>query len=49
MSDLFGPRYSWRIQRFTPFLQGLVGGVHGFDAIFPNLCPKPSRWPLEVA
>jgi outer membrane immunogenic protein len=36
VSYLFGPRVSWRVHRFTPFAQGLVGGVHGFDAIFPS-------------
>lgn len=34
---LFGPRYSiGRTRRFTPFVQFLAGGVHGFDAFFPN-------------
>ncbi len=34
---LFGPRYSLRsFGRFTPFAQTLMGGVHGFDALFPN-------------
>lgn len=34
---LFGPRYSYReFRRFTPFAQALVGGVHPFDAYFPN-------------
>ncbi len=33
---LFGPRYSVRNStRFVPFVQFLVGGVHGFDALFP--------------
>ncbi len=37
VSYLFGPRYSRRsISRFTPFVQVLAGGVHGFDALFPN-------------
>jgi hypothetical protein len=34
---LFGPRYTWRLHgRFVPFAQFLIGGVHGFDALFPN-------------
>jgi hypothetical protein len=34
---LFGPRYSVRRwKRWTPFGQFLAGGVHGFDAYFPN-------------
>jgi len=34
---LIGPRYSLAgHSRFTPFGQFLVGGVHGFDAFFPN-------------
>jgi opacity protein-like surface antigen len=34
---LFGPRYAWKFHgRFVPFAQFLVGGVHGFDALFPN-------------
>jgi outer membrane immunogenic protein len=37
VSYLFGPRYSYRkYRRFTPFGQVLIGGVHGFDAYFPN-------------
>ena len=36
VSYLFGPRLSWRVRRFTPFVQTLIGGVHGFDAIFPS-------------
>ena len=36
VSYLFGPRLSWPVHRFTPFVQGLMGGVHGFDATFPN-------------
>ena len=36
VSYLFGPRLSWPVHRFTPFVQGLIGGVHGFDATFPN-------------
>jgi peptidoglycan-associated lipoprotein len=36
-----GPRFSYPIHRdqhtsITPFVQGLVGEVHGFDAPFPN-------------
>jgi len=36
-----GPRYSYPLRwshrtRITPFVQGLVGAVHGFDAPFPN-------------
>ena len=36
-----GPRFSYPLQRYprariTPFAQGLVGVVHGFDAPFPN-------------
>jgi outer membrane immunogenic protein len=36
-----GPRFSYPLRRsqqtrITPFVQGLVGGVHGFDAPFPN-------------
>lgn len=34
---LFGPRYSVRRwKHWTPFAQFLAGGVHGFDAYFPN-------------
>jgi outer membrane immunogenic protein len=33
---LFGLRYSQRAKRLAPFAQALVGGVHGFDAFFPN-------------
>jgi outer membrane immunogenic protein len=37
VSYLFGPRYSYHSnRRWTPFAQVLVGGVHGFDAFFPN-------------
>ena len=37
ISYLFGPRYSYRKYRYlTPFGQVLIGGVHGFDAYFPN-------------
>ena len=36
LSYLFGPRFSWEIHRYTPFVQVLAGGVHGFDAVFPN-------------
>lgn len=36
-----GPRFSYPLHRtqrtrITPFVQGLVGAVHGFDAPFPN-------------
>lgn len=36
-----GPRFSYPLRRsqrtrITPFVQGLVGVVHGFDAPFPN-------------
>jgi hypothetical protein len=36
-----GPRFSYPVRpsqrtRITPFVQGLVGTVHGFDAPFPN-------------
>jgi outer membrane immunogenic protein len=34
-----GPRLTYfthRFSRYTPFVQGLVGVVHGFDAPFPN-------------
>jgi hypothetical protein len=36
-----GPRFSYPLRRaqrtrITPFVQGLVGAVHGFDAPFPN-------------
>jgi outer membrane immunogenic protein len=34
-----GPRFTYftnRFSRYTPFVQGLVGVVHGFDAPFPN-------------
>jgi outer membrane immunogenic protein len=34
---LFGPRYTFRNRsRLIPFAQFLVGGVHGFDALFPG-------------
>jgi hypothetical protein len=36
ISYLFGPRFSWRVHRFTPFAQTLIGGVHAFDAVFPS-------------
>jgi outer membrane immunogenic protein len=36
VSYLFGPRYTFRNRtRVAPFGQFLVGGVHGFDALFP--------------
>jgi hypothetical protein len=33
-----GPRFSHRFAggKFTPFVQGLVGAVHGFDGLFPG-------------
>jgi peptidoglycan-associated lipoprotein len=36
-----GPRFSYPLRRsqrtpIIPYIQGLVGGVHGFDAPFPN-------------
>ena len=36
-----GPRFSYgfsgtKLSRYTPFVQGLVGTVHGFDSQFPN-------------
>ena len=33
-----GPRFSHRFVggKFTPFVQGLVGAVHGFDGLFPG-------------
>jgi outer membrane immunogenic protein len=34
-----GPRFTYRRpkhERFAPFVQGLVGAVHGFDAPFPT-------------
>lgn len=37
VSCLFGPRYSLSDRtRMVPFGQFLLGGVHGFDASFPN-------------
>jgi peptidoglycan-associated lipoprotein len=37
ISYLFGPRYSLSgHSRLVPFAQFLVGGVHGFDASFPE-------------
>jgi outer membrane immunogenic protein len=37
ISYLIGPRYTYHAShRFVPFAQALVGGVHGFDAYFPN-------------
>ena len=42
VSYLFGPRFSFRIRRFTPFAQVLIGGAHGFDAIFPNSNRSPT-------
>jgi outer membrane immunogenic protein len=38
VSYLFGPRYTWRNRsRLKPFAQSLIGGAHGFDALFPSL------------
>jgi outer membrane immunogenic protein len=33
-----GPRFSHRFAggKFTPFVQGLIGAVHGFDGLFPS-------------
>ena len=40
VSFMFGPRYSYRrYRRITPFAQALIGGVHGFNAYFPNPLP----------
>jgi hypothetical protein len=41
LSYTAGPRFSYplrrsQLTRITPFIQGLVGAVHGFDAPFPN-------------
>lgn len=37
VSYLFGPRYTHHSNaRLAPFAQFLIGGVHGFDALFPN-------------
>jgi len=37
ISYLIGPRYTVRAShRLVPFAQVLVGGIHGFDAFFPN-------------
>lgn len=42
VSYLFGPRYSVRNRtRFVPFAQFLVGGVHGFDSLFPSVTQSP--------
>jgi outer membrane immunogenic protein len=43
VSYLFGPRYSLGSShsRFVPFAQFLVGGVHGFDALFPGYTGAP--------
>jgi len=42
VSYLFGPRYSYRgARRLVPFAQFLVGGVHGFDALFPGYSGAP--------
>lgn len=48
VSYLFGPRYSFRNHsRLLPFVQFLVGGVHGFDGLFPGpgvLIPNPDAF-----
>ena len=37
VSYLLGPRFSWQnATRFRPFAQFLLGGTHGFGALFPN-------------
>lgn len=37
VSYLFGPRYSYHSNtKLVPFAEALLGGVHGFDAFFPN-------------
>ncbi len=41
LSYTVGPRFSYPLHRsrrapITPFVQGLVGGAHGFDGPFPN-------------
>jgi len=42
VSYLFGPRYSLGSHsRFVPFAQFLVGGVHGFDSLFPGYIGAP--------
>jgi outer membrane immunogenic protein len=44
VSYLFGPRYTFRSRsRFVPFAQFLVGGVHGFDALFPGSAASVSN------
>ncbi len=36
-SYMAGPRYSHPVgDRFTPYVQGLFGRVHGFDSMFPE-------------
>ena len=36
-SYMAGPRYSHPVgDRFTPYVQGLFGRVHGFDSMFPK-------------
>jgi outer membrane immunogenic protein len=38
---LFGPRYTFPSRaRLVPFAQFLLGGVHGFDALFPSTGPS---------
>ncbi len=48
VSYLFGPRYSYRgARRLIPFAQILVGGVHGFDSLFPDeagALPNPNAF-----
>lgn len=37
VSYLLGPRFSWQnATRYRPFAQFLIGGTHGFGALFPN-------------
>lgn len=37
VSYLLGPRFYWQnATRFRPFAQFLIGGTHGFGALFPN-------------
>jgi hypothetical protein len=41
---LLGLRYSYPARRkLTPFAQTLVGGVHGFDSLFPNASGSTTR------
>jgi hypothetical protein len=42
VSYLFGPRYTLvNRSKLAPFAQFLVGGVHGFDALFPGYTGAP--------